>query len=101
LITHLGSQKYLFAALGKFPVLGIFFYSLLFNLGDGHLLTYEMHVDGLKNRRKMALATQPMTLVPFSLNNENHVFAASDRPLVIYSGNNQKLLFSNLNIKVR
>ncbi|KAL4542634.1 hypothetical protein Ndes2526B_g09435 [Nannochloris sp. 'desiccata'] len=41
-------------------------------------------------------ASQPITLREFKARGMSHVFAASDRPTVIYSANN-KLLFSNLN----
>ncbi len=39
-----------------------------------------------------------MILSKFTSKNAAHVFAASDRPTVIYS-NNKKLLLSNVNLK--
>ena len=50
----------------------------------------------LSERKKISLGTKPITLRPFHSNGQSHVFAASDRPTVIYS-NNRKLLYSNLN----
>lgn len=46
----------------------------------------------------MSLGTQPITLRTFSSKDATHVFAASDRPTVIYSSN-KKLLYSNVNLK--
>lgn len=42
------------------------------------------------------LGTKPILLSAFSSGGQRHVFAASDRPTIIYS-NNKKLLYSNLN----
>ena len=44
----------------------------------------------------MSLGTKPITLRRFRSGGEGHVFAASDRPTVIYSAN-KKLLYSNVN----
>ncbi|CAI0545443.1 unnamed protein product [Linum tenue] len=52
----------------------------------------------LTDRKKVSLGTQPITLRTFSSKNATHVFAASDRPTVIYSSN-KKLLYSNVNLK--
>jgi DNA damage-binding protein 1 len=52
----------------------------------------------LTDRKKVSLGTQPITLRTFSSKNTTHVFAASDRPTVIYSSN-KKLLYSNVNLK--
>ncbi|KAF5951941.1 hypothetical protein HYC85_009885 [Camellia sinensis] len=46
----------------------------------------------------LSLGTQPITLCTFSSQNTTHVFAASDRPTVMYSSN-KKLLYSNVNLK--
>ncbi|KAK9843115.1 hypothetical protein WJX74_007214 [Apatococcus lobatus] len=71
---------------------------LLAGLGDGHL--FNFHLDpstaALENRRKLSLGTKPITLKPFRSKGATHVFAASDRPTVIYSSN-KKLLYSNVN----
>jgi DNA damage-binding protein 1 len=41
---------------------------------------------------------QPITLSTFRSKNTTHVFAASDRPTVIYSSN-KKVLYSNVNLR--
>uniref|UniRef100_A0A1J3CXS5 DNA damage-binding protein 1 n=1 Tax=Noccaea caerulescens TaxID=107243 RepID=A0A1J3CXS5_NOCCA len=73
---------------------------LLCALGDGHLLNFQLDTTTgqLKDRKKVSLGTQPITLRTFSSKNATHVFAASDRPTVIYSSN-KKLLYSNVNLK--
>ncbi|GAV76408.1 CPSF_A domain-containing protein/MMS1_N domain-containing protein [Cephalotus follicularis] len=73
---------------------------LLCALGDGHLLNFLLNMDTgeLTDRKKVSLGTQPITLRTFSSKNATHVFAASDRPTVIYSSN-KKLLYSNVNLK--
>ncbi|CAI9760069.1 unnamed protein product [Fraxinus pennsylvanica] len=73
---------------------------LLCALGDGHLINFVLNVitGELTDRKKVSLGTQPMTLRTFSSKNATHVFAASDRPTVIYSSN-KKLLYSNVNLK--
>jgi DNA damage-binding protein 1 len=73
---------------------------VLCGLGDGHLITFTLNpVNGaLADRRKVSLGTQPIILNPFKTAASSHVFAASDRPTVIYSSN-KKLLFSNVNLK--
>ncbi|KAM5587538.1 hypothetical protein ABKV19_006127 [Rosa sericea] len=73
---------------------------LLCALGDGHLLNFTLNTTTgeLTDRKKVSLGTQPITLRTFSSKNTTHVFAASDRPTVIYSSN-KKLLYSNVNLK--
>ncbi|GMJ12602.1 damaged DNA binding protein 1A [Hibiscus trionum] len=73
---------------------------LLCALGDGHLLNFQVNMSSgeLADRKKVSLGTQPITLRTFSSKNTTHVFAASDRPTVIYSSN-KKLLYSNVNLK--
>ncbi|KAJ0018028.1 hypothetical protein Pint_11070 [Pistacia integerrima] len=73
---------------------------LLCALGDGHLLNFllNMNTGELADRKKVSLGTQPITLRTFSSKSTTHVFAASDRPTVIYSSN-KKLLYSNVNLK--
>jgi DNA damage-binding protein 1 len=44
----------------------------------------------------VVLGTKPILLSAFSSGGQRHIFAASDRPTIIYS-NNKKLLYSNLN----
>jgi DNA damage-binding protein 1 len=74
---------------------------LLCALGDGHLFTFTINLNGyeLNDKKKLSLATQPILLNTFRANGQTHVFAASDRPTVIYS-NKKKLLYSNVNLKV-
>ncbi|CAA6668092.1 unnamed protein product [Spirodela intermedia] len=73
---------------------------LLCALGDGHLFNFLLNTDTgeLCDRKKVSLGTQPITLRTFSSKDATHVFAASDRPTVIYSSN-KKLLYSNVNLK--
>ena len=47
-------------------------------------------------RKKICLGTKPIMLRTFRSNGTSYVFAASDRPTVIYSSN-KKLLYSNVN----
>ena len=73
---------------------------LLCALGDGHLFNFLLNTSSgeLSDRKKVSLGTQPITLRTFSSKDATHVFAASDRPTVIYSSN-KKLLYSNVNLK--
>ena len=50
----------------------------------------------LSEKKRISLGTKPITLRSFRSNGTSHVFAASDRPTVLYSSN-KKLLYSNLN----
>jgi DNA damage-binding protein 1 len=107
------SEHYLLVALGD----GIL-YTFNFDSSDG----------SLSHRKKVSLGTQQVQLTPFRSHgpaqtaatsiaaappappgssaapvvqqqqSQSHVFAASDRPAVLYS-NNRKLLFSNVNVK--
>ncbi|OAY75001.1 DNA damage-binding protein 1a [Ananas comosus] len=73
---------------------------LLCALGDGHLFNFLLNTKTgeLSDRKKVSLGTQPISLRTFSSKDATHVFAASDRPTVIYSSN-KKLLYSNVNLK--
>lgn len=73
---------------------------LLCGLGDGQLLSFVLdgHSGSLTNKKRITLGTQPVILNTFSAQHSVHVFAASDRPTVIYSSN-RKLLFSNVNLR--
>lgn len=73
---------------------------LLCGLGDGNLFSFVLHPKNFEfsEKKKISLGTQPITLNTFQSNRSVHVFAASDRPTVIYSSN-KKLLFSNVNLK--
>jgi len=71
---------------------------LLCAMGDGQLFNYHVQEGSgaLSERKKICLGTKPITLRSFRSNGQSHVFAASDRPTVIYSAN-KKLLYSNVN----
>ena len=73
---------------------------LLAGLGDGQLFTFvaDPATGSLSDRKKLSLGTQPISLRLFLSKGATHVFAASDRPTVIYSSN-RKLLFSNVNLR--
>lgn len=73
---------------------------LLCALGDGHLLSFQLNTStgALADRKKVSLGTQPISLRTFCSKDTTHVFAASDRPTVIYSSN-KKILYSNVNLK--
>eukprot|EP00741_Cyanophora_paradoxa_P005067 tig00000851_g4909.t1 len=73
---------------------------LLCALGDGHLFNFLLDpaTGQLSERKKVSLGTQPILLSTFRSKSTTHVFAASDRPTVIYSSN-RKLLYSNVNLK--
>jgi len=74
---------------------------LLAGLGDGHLISFILETSDmgptLVSKKKVALGTQPIALSVFRNNGQNCVFAASDRPTVVYSSN-EKLLFANVNV---
>ncbi|KAF6263102.1 mono-functional DNA-alkylating methyl methanesulfonate N-term-domain-containing protein, partial [Scenedesmus sp. NREL 46B-D3] len=71
---------------------------VLCGLGDGQLHNWRLDADGssLSEHKKVVLGTKPILLSSFSSGGQRHIFAASDRPTIIYS-NNRKLLYSNLN----
>eukprot|EP00658_Telonema_sp_P-2_P017812 TRINITY_DN16947_c0_g1_i3.p1 TRINITY_DN16947_c0_g1~~TRINITY_DN16947_c0_g1_i3.p1 ORF type:complete len:699 (-),score=194.23 TRINITY_DN16947_c0_g1_i3:207-2303(-) len=66
-------------------------------LGDGHLYIYTFQDQTLSNRRKVALASKPISLSRFESNGATNLFAASDRPCVVYSSNN-KIMYSNVDL---
>ncbi|XP_064399977.1 DNA damage-binding protein 1-like isoform X3 [Halichondria panicea] len=75
---------------------------LLCALGDGTLLYYQLEptTGRLFSSKKVVLGTKPVTLKTFKSSDSHvtNVFACSNHPTIIYS-NNQKLLFSNVNLK--
>ena len=72
---------------------------LLCALGDGSLFYFVVSTAGtLTEKKKVTLGTQPTVLRKFRTGAVSNVFACSDRPTVIYSSN-QKLVFSNINLK--
>ncbi|KAI0567462.1 Mono-functional DNA-alkylating methyl methanesulfonate [Gracilaria domingensis] len=91
---------------------------LLVGLGDGYLLTYSVNSEVamtaasseeldsstqlsiVSERRKLSVGTQPAQLSVFRSRGANHVFAACDRPTVVYSTTGGgKLLVSNVNLQ--
>ncbi|CAL5227828.1 g10856 [Coccomyxa viridis] len=71
---------------------------LLCALGDGQLFNWQLDstTGELRDKKKICLGTKPIMLRSFRSNGVSHVFAASDRPTVIYSSN-KKLHYSNVN----
>ena len=71
---------------------------LLVGLGDGSLIRFvcDETSGNLTNRKAIAVGTQPISLRTFRSKKTQHVFAASDRPVVIYS-NNGKIHYSSVN----
>jgi DNA damage-binding protein 1 len=74
---------------------------LLCALGDGCLYYYIMNpqTGQLSSSKRVVLGTKPIVLRLFQSNGIVNVFACSDHPTIIHSSN-QKLLFSNVNVKV-
>lgn len=94
---------------------------LLVALGDGCLLTYSVNAEAAataaasddpdiqnamnmaeitSERRKLSIGTQPADLSIFKSKGADHVFAACDRPTVVYaSTGGAKLLVSNVNLQ--
>lgn len=94
---------------------------LLVALGDGCLLTYSVNAEAARTaaasedpdvqnamdvqtivseRRKLSVGTQPADLSIFKSRGSDHVFAACDRPTVVYAATGGgKLLISNVNLQ--
>ncbi|MEW5313036.1 MAG: hypothetical protein WDW38_004630 [Sanguina aurantia] len=74
---------------------------VLCGMGDGTLHTWRCDTQAcsLSDKKKVVLGTKPILLRTFHSNGVTHVFAASDRPTIIYASpsSHKKLLFSNLN----
>lgn len=64
------------------------------------LLFSMLYTGCLSEKKKITLGTQAAILKTFRSLSTVNVFACSDRPTVIYSSNH-KLVFSNVNLKVR
>ena len=60
---------------------------------------YLFLLGELTEQKKVTLGTKPTMIQPFKAGTSRNIFACSDRPTVIYSSNN-KLVFSNVNLKV-
>jgi len=92
--------SYLLVALGD----GTLFY---FNIDppSGELVMmmslYSLFCSGnVTNQKRLVLGTKPVILRHFEVAGTRNIFACSDQPTIIYSSNH-KLLFSNVNMKVK
>ncbi|KAL4310885.1 hypothetical protein GQ457_01G007460 [Hibiscus cannabinus] len=94
------SRSVLLCSFEESPLLNLLQISyVLCALGSGVLLTFQLDDSGkLTNRKEFTLGTQPMTLCTFSSKNGTQVFAASDRPTVIYSSH-KRLFYNEVNMK--
>lgn len=63
-------------------------------------LDFQCLLGQLGSSKRVILGTKPVVLRLFQSNGVTNVFACSDHPTIIHSSN-QKLLFSNVNVKVR
>ncbi len=76
---------------------------LFAGMGDGALVSFELGPSadggavGLLQKKHMSIGTQPVVLNTFSSAEGTHVFAACDRPTVVYSSHG-KLNFNNVNV---
>ena len=57
-------------------------------------------LGNLTNQKRLVLGTKPVILRHFEVAGTRNIFACSDQPTIIYSSNH-KLLFSNVNMKVK
>ena len=67
-------------------------------LGDGSLFSFRMDTSSgaLSLRKCVHLGSKPVSLSLMRHGDRTHVFAACDRPTVVYSSNS-KLIFSHVN----
>ena len=70
--------------------------SIILSLSDNFL---NVHVGLVSHGKKVVLGTKPIVLKQFTSGNSTNVFACSNHPTIIH-WSNQKLLFSNVNLKV-
>jgi len=63
-----------------------------------HTPHIDFHKGLITGSKKIAVGTKAVKLTTLYSKGEKHVFAASDKPTIIY-GNNKKLMFSNVNLK--
>jgi hypothetical protein len=59
-----------------------------------------MYAGQLSSSKKVVLGTKPIVLKLFRSAGVTNVFACSNHPTIIYTSNH-KLLFSNVNLKVK
>ncbi|CAK0750170.1 hypothetical protein CVIRNUC_001969 [Coccomyxa viridis] len=99
-LKHLRSEKLGGEVIPRSVLLAVFeaVPYLLCALGDGQLYNWQLDAakGELSDQKKICLGTKPIMLRSFRSNGVSHVFAASDRPTVIYSSN-KKLHYSNVN----
>lgn len=71
---------------------------LLVGLGDGALHSWRLEpgAGALSDKKQIQLGTKPIQLRTFAAGGVSYVFAACDRPTIIYS-QARKLVYSNLN----
>lgn len=74
---------------------------LLCALGNGHVFNFRLDVQTgeLGDQKECSLGTLPISLRAFSFKNRTLVFAASDRPTIIYSSNKELFYNSDVNLK--
>jgi hypothetical protein len=101
-ITSFAQKPYLFVALGLCAYNKLYFWAILIHQkGDGKLLSFELQENrSLHHRKLVAHGTRSTTLNTFMTNGKNFIFAASDRPAIIYASSNDKVTYSNVNLKV-
>ena len=98
------SVSYLLVALGD----GTLFYFNIDPSSGKHLLIVTSLnnivcvcvLGNLTNQKRLVLGTKPVILRHFEVAGTRNIFACSDQPTIIYSSNH-KLLFSNVNMKVK
>ena len=64
-----------------------------------HYLFIYLSSGQLGNSKRVILGTKPVILRLFESGGTSHVFACSDHPTIIHPSH-QKLLFSNVNVRV-
>ncbi|KAJ3217250.1 DNA damage-binding protein 1a [Dinochytrium kinnereticum] len=74
---------------------------IFIGLGDGQLLTFVLDDESgkLELLKSFFVGSQPLALFSFKVADKTNVFVSCDRPTVIYSGTNGKLVYSNINIR--
>ena len=93
--------SYLLVALGDGT---LFYFSIDPSLGELSTilsLVYSiLYTGNITNQKRLVLGTKPVILRHFEVAGSKNIFACSDQPTIIYSSNH-KLLFSNVNMKVK
>ena len=99
-MVDLGGVYYLLCALGD----GCLYYYTMDSQTGTIILTlwnlnFQCLLGQLGSSKRVILGTKPVVLRLFQSGGATNVFACSDHPTIIHSSN-QKLLFSNVNVKV-